>query len=240
LKRVVEQAVRPVRATIARKRQMREELLAHLTAIFAEETEKLGDDQAALEQAKRRFGDPKELIGPLQEAVPRWNRLARLGDVGQRWSGESLWHYAGRIAIFTLIMLAAAMPIVLTFTLVCGRPSELAIRVRVLFCISILDILLMVGFLLLIEGMYRALYREPSGRSWRLATVYGLLSMAFFPVLAFVWYWSLTGDFATSCTHFGFACRFAPLAPVLFALMARQTAETWRYYEEWASLQIDE
>ena len=32
LKIVVERAVRPVRATLARKRKMREELLAHLTA----------------------------------------------------------------------------------------------------------------------------------------------------------------------------------------------------------------
>ena len=40
LKIVVEQAVRPVRATMARKRQMREELLAHLTAIFEEEVGK--------------------------------------------------------------------------------------------------------------------------------------------------------------------------------------------------------
>ncbi len=44
LKRVVEQAVRPVRATMARKRRMREELLAHLTAIFEEEAGKLGDE----------------------------------------------------------------------------------------------------------------------------------------------------------------------------------------------------
>ena len=38
LKIVVERAVRPVRATIARKRRMREELLAHLMAIFEEES----------------------------------------------------------------------------------------------------------------------------------------------------------------------------------------------------------
>src|SRR5262249_20820162 len=42
LKILVERTVRSVRATIGRKRKMREELMAHLTAVFAEET-KLGD-----------------------------------------------------------------------------------------------------------------------------------------------------------------------------------------------------
>ena len=74
LKRVVEQAVRPVRATMARKRRMREELLAHLVAIFEEETGKLGDEQAALDQTKRRFGDPRELTGS-------FSRLFLVGSV---------------------------------------------------------------------------------------------------------------------------------------------------------------
>jgi hypothetical protein len=40
---LVERAVRPVRTNFSRKRQMREELLAHVTAIFEEEVEKSGD-----------------------------------------------------------------------------------------------------------------------------------------------------------------------------------------------------
>jgi hypothetical protein len=71
LKIVVERAVRPVRAYLPRKRQMREELLAHLTAIFEEETKKLGDDRSALDQAKRRFGDPSELTAQLQDTFTR-------------------------------------------------------------------------------------------------------------------------------------------------------------------------
>ncbi len=37
LKVVVERAVQPIRATMARKRQMREELLAHLVSVFEQE-----------------------------------------------------------------------------------------------------------------------------------------------------------------------------------------------------------
>ena len=103
LKRVVERAVRPVRATMARKRRMREELLAHLVAIFEEEAGKLGDEQAALEQAKQRFGDPRELTGQLQQAVPWLDRFRSILENMGCQPGESAWHLAGR---HFLVMLA--------------------------------------------------------------------------------------------------------------------------------------
>ncbi len=240
LKIVVEQAVRPVRATMARKRRMREELLGHLTAIFEEEAEKLGNEQAALEQAKLRFGDPRELTGQLQETVPRWDRLARLGDWGQRWPGESLSHFAGRITITTAALSAIVMLIVLPALVMNGRQNECVTTAHVLLVLGVLTIPLTLGIILLTDGMYRALYREPDVRSWRQAAVYALVSLTFFPVLAFAWYFSLTGDLVTSLAHLRFACCFAPLAPVLFAALARQAAESMRHYEEWASLEIEE
>jgi ATP-dependent Clp protease ATP-binding subunit ClpC len=240
LKIVVERTVRPVRATMARKRKMREELLAHLVSIFEEERKRAGDEQAALDQTKRRFGDPEELTGQFQEAVPRWDRLARLGDAAQRWPGESLLRFAGRITIFTLVLFVATTLIVLPALFVRGRQYEFAVIAYTFLVVGILTIPFTLGLTLLTDGMYRALYRGQSHRSWRLATVYGLASLAFFPVLAFTWYWSLTGDLATSCAHLRLACCFAPLAPVLFAAMARQAADQMRYYEEWASLAIEE
>ncbi len=48
LKILVERVVRPVRASISRKRKIREELLAHVSGAFEEELAKLGDRQAAL------------------------------------------------------------------------------------------------------------------------------------------------------------------------------------------------
>lgn len=72
---IVDRAVQPIRATMSRKRQMREELLAHLESIFAEAVEKLGDETLALQEAKSRFGDPRELSGQLQRSVSGWNRF---------------------------------------------------------------------------------------------------------------------------------------------------------------------
>ena len=238
LKIVVERAVRPVRATMARKRKMREELLAHLVAIFEEEAESLGDDQAALDQAKRRFGDPAELTPQLQETVPRWDWLVRLGEVGPSSPGESWLSVTGKITILTLATFAAVAPIVLPAMFLGGRQRECVAALYVFLVIGALSIPFTLAFVLLTDGMYRALYRKPSDRSWRLATIYGLASLFIFPVFAFVWYWSLTGDLAMSCTRLLMAWCFAPLAPVLFAVMARQTAEQMRYYEEWASLEI--
>jgi hypothetical protein len=71
----VERIVRPVRAD-ASKFRMRRELLAHLQATFDQERATGLDETAALEAAKRRFGEPIDLTHQLQAAVPRWERLS--------------------------------------------------------------------------------------------------------------------------------------------------------------------
>jgi hypothetical protein len=69
--KIVERAVRPVRAIKVRKRKFRDELLAHLSAIYDEELSRWNDPQRALEEASNRFGDSAELTAELQTAVPR-------------------------------------------------------------------------------------------------------------------------------------------------------------------------
>jgi len=79
LKVIIESAVRPVRASTSRKWKMREELLAHVVAVFEEEA-KLGDERTALERAERRFGNPNALTGQLQESVPASDGIHCLWD----------------------------------------------------------------------------------------------------------------------------------------------------------------
>ena len=80
----VERAVRPVQASPARKRRMRQELHAHLTGIFEEEKARGDDEPLALARALQRFGDPAELTRELQASVPLpdrwegWPRSARI------------------------------------------------------------------------------------------------------------------------------------------------------------------
>jgi hypothetical protein len=68
--KIVERAIRPVRASVSRKRKMREELLAHFTAIYDEELLRLHDSVAAIKEAKQRFGSPEELANELGVALP--------------------------------------------------------------------------------------------------------------------------------------------------------------------------
>lgn len=71
LMKIVERAVRPVLANIVRKRRMRDEMLAHLSAIYDEELTRSGDPIKAVNTAAARFGDPTELTTELQATVPK-------------------------------------------------------------------------------------------------------------------------------------------------------------------------
>jgi len=84
LRKQVERAVRPVLATENRKLRMREELLAHLTAIFVEEHQQLGDETAALAKSRERFGDPAELTTELNRSVGPWQRFTAAGEHWER------------------------------------------------------------------------------------------------------------------------------------------------------------
>jgi ATP-dependent Clp protease ATP-binding subunit ClpC len=240
LKVVVERAVRPVRATIARKRRMREELLAHLMAIFEEEYEKTGDEQAALDQARARFGDPRELSGRLQQTAPQWERLVAIADrLLDLQPGQSLWHLAGKYVLATLAAFIVVLPLPVLSMIVRGRQGEIATTIRTLFVFALMFSVLSVPFLVAPYRIGRLLYGADSERSLRRAVWYGLVSLAIFPALAFGTYWALTGDLAASLVHLRFACLFAPAAPVFIFTMARRFVEEIRHKEEWASLEID-
>jgi ATP-dependent Clp protease ATP-binding subunit ClpC len=107
---LVEQCVRPVRASIVRKRKMREELLAHLTGIYEHELGRHGDPAAALSGARHRFGDPAELARELDAAVPAYERISALLE---RWalyrSPESAVQYSCRLAFYSTTCLIAIL-----------------------------------------------------------------------------------------------------------------------------------
>jgi hypothetical protein len=102
----VERAVRAVHASPARKRRMRQELLAHLTGLLEEEKARGGDEQEALARALRRFGDPADLSRDLQVSVPRLERWeAQVAEEFLRRPGETELRHGARLAALS----AAAM-----------------------------------------------------------------------------------------------------------------------------------
>jgi hypothetical protein len=80
LEAIVRRAVRSVSASASRKEMIREELLAHVTAVFDEEFARLGDAPAAVDETARRFGVAAELKSELQASVPYLERLFRISE----------------------------------------------------------------------------------------------------------------------------------------------------------------
>jgi hypothetical protein len=222
LKIVVERAVRPVRATVYSKRKMREELLAHLVSIFAEEMQEAGDEHAALDQVKRRFGDPRELTGELQQAVSQWDRfLYFIENFICFRAGESMLLHAARVAVLPYMWSAITCLLVLAVLLIRGRQYEIG---RVMFgflaaSVVVSGIVFVLTFLA--HGLRNALYCDTSRRSIPLAIVLGLLAALLLPVGGFVLSWTASSDVALGYAHFCFLCWFSLVVPVLLLLIAK-------------------
>ena len=105
--KIVERAVRPVRAGTPRKRKMREELLAHLTATYDEELARLHNPDAALEEAARRFGDPAELSRELEAALPYHEGISHFVERWFAWRApETAARFSLRLARQSFYVLA--------------------------------------------------------------------------------------------------------------------------------------
>lgn len=164
LKRHVERAVRPIRASLRRKDRMREELFAHIQGIHAEERARGQSEEAAIARAIERFGDPVELNRSLQETVPAAERILCTPipfvppdcALYHRRSGESLLRYAVRCTT----PLAVCLGIVIVASVLVGglrRPERfptlfgMGVSVWLIFSITVL------GFSLLMHALRASL-----------------------------------------------------------------------------------
>jgi hypothetical protein len=240
LKTIVERAVRPVAASRKRKRQMREELLAHLTAVFQDEQARLGDDAAALAATRRRFGPADTLVSELQRTVPRWDRIGAVFDKLNWEPGESLAHLAGKHALATFASYAVLFLLMLPGAIFHWKQNSLGLAVHLAVVMALVMSVLSFVFVFFPTRLAGFLYGDARKRAWRQAIPYLLFSLVIFPAFAFLPYWALTGDLAASLRHARFACLFAPAAPLLFSLMGRAMFDELRYEKEWASLEVDD
>jgi hypothetical protein len=104
LKIIVECAVRPVRASISRKRRLREELVAHVTAVFEDELTRTSSSDVAIDRATKRFGSAAELARQLQAAVPRGDFATRLAEHLAFRPGESSFRRAVRYGLIVAVL----------------------------------------------------------------------------------------------------------------------------------------
>ena len=240
LKIIVERVVRPVRATTHRKRKMREELLAHVTAVFEEEA-KLHEESAALARTAVRFGDVGELTRQLQAALPASQAWAYAVEsfVGIT-TPEPVWRralrYAVAVVVFCTCFLAVFIPIM---GLTTGLWSEWLTLAWLPSILAPVWTATMIFFMTLLEyGMRQALFGE-GGRSWPRAIIISLLAWLFVPCLVVTWLLALGEGFLASL-HYTLPL-FLPgvLAPFNLVVIVTALIPEIRYINEWASLPIE-
>jgi hypothetical protein len=241
---LVERAVRPVRTNFSRKRQMREELLAHVTAIFEEEVEKSGDEGTALERTRQRFGDPREISSELQRSVPVWNRIDGFLQGARLKPGESLAHFAGKTFVAAVVAYLGLTACLVLQAAVTGTLQPFVPRLWISLVVAACPVI--PGFLLtLVAPVHsRALFGTRSERNLRLAIVCLAASLAFLPGAAYLTYFVLTHiapdrdirEFADVC-WFSLIC--APMFPLCLVAGGRTYANDFRDEHEWARLEIE-
>jgi hypothetical protein len=138
--KIIERAVRPIRASTARKRKMRDELFTHLSAIYDQEQSHLHNPAAALAAAAERFGNPAELAEQLQAALPFQERINYFAERWFAWwPPESAAKYALRQAVLSFGILAFVLSLVFAGVLLWyGWFSDVWTLIRVLASIILL------------------------------------------------------------------------------------------------------
>jgi hypothetical protein len=236
LKILVERAVRPVRAGTSRMRQMREELLAHVNDVFEEELSRLGDEQAALERVRQRFGDLTQLTGQLQASVPASDLFDRLWDWVWGLPGESALRRAVRHAL--LIQAAALTTILFVFWLLRGRVSELPVLLLQHFG-PVTVAYSFVWFVCTLVGEWiRQALAGPTGKSRPRVVAVAIASWVLFLslIVGLPLVLEASWSYVEAVVFWAILIVWAPLLPWS---LAEISAARIRSHEEWASLQID-
>lgn len=230
LKIIVERAVRPVRASTLRKRKMREELLAHVSGVFAEELAQLGDKRAALERTALRFGTPAEVAGKLQDSVPTSDQFRRFWE---GLPGEPAMRTAFRLA-WVSGTLAASIFVVALFAV--GTIRALPLEGIIMCLCGVLALpLYLAGLAFLTNWMEKALY-GPEGRSRLKVALVAAGSWLFTMLWCAGLAWrTWPTDYLTAIL---WALWLTPMALLFPYALARSSADRMRYHQEWARLDI--
>ncbi len=238
LKVLVERAVRPVRASTARKRKMREELLAHVVGVFEEEA-KLGDEQAALARAQERFGQAAELTGQLQASVPPSDSFERSAENFFGGSGESVLRLAARFAAAFGAIFSVLLGIMILISVLRGQGSEWLTVARLPSLLAPLWYAF-ISFCgtLLIHGMWQALF-GPAGRSWLRAGLVAVAAWLLVPVSSFALCLAVMADIQKSLWEVVPLLPYGVVAPVALVAVTYLVRSEFRNDREWARLDIN-
>ncbi len=238
LKILVERAVRPVRAMASRKRKMREELLAHASAVFEEEA-KTGDEASALAKTRERIGDVALLTRQLEESVPSRERphyyLERFAGYGRRESViRRALRFAALIGAACMIALMFLIPMVSN-----GDWQQWSTLARLPSILAPVFMAALVFFgTILTHAMRRALY-GPGGRNWPLVIAVAAAAWLLVPGFTMAWSGALSGSFVAAFEDSWVLLLTGALAPLALLIFVPMAESEIRYEIEWAKLDLD-
>jgi ATP-dependent Clp protease ATP-binding subunit ClpC len=241
LRGVVERAVRPVRASVARKRKIREELLAHLISIFDEEFARHGDERGAADRAKRRFGDATELSAQIDNAIPRHDRFgAWMERIVLFRKGESPFAHGRRIACWAFGYFAVMNLPLPPLLWLQGREAEIG-RLELTFftvgaCLGSLSLVMTI----LGHGIRRALFPAAGVRSYWRGAACLLGSVVAIPVCGFLVFLAATSDPLQAYAFCRSLWWSVVAAPLLLTAVVWLCVKEGKADVDWTGLAIEE
>jgi hypothetical protein len=240
----VEKSVRPLRAGVRKKDRIREEMLTHLTGVYEQELARLGDAQAAQQEALRRFGAPAALTQSLEESLTRedrWNFFA------ERWVGwrsnDSATAYAFRVAlavgfslaVFFMLMVGQAW---LADVIAGSNPNSEKVlsTLAAMLTIAVVDTFFFgLLYFKVRDAICGGLGASPSAR---MALGYGALYSSIFLVSGFAIMFLAARDLTHSLVALLPWCLLAPLFALIPAWHARVHGPREIRHNQWVGLNI--
>jgi len=256
LRKQIERAVRPVIAGKDRKLAMREELLAHLTAIYVEELERQPDGQTAMAAALERFGEPAALTVELNAKVSLAQITAYYVDCGEDYFNRGLRYWFSRregepwfrLALRSLLALVlgnligfVCIPLLATF-LLNGWPREIPTLSQMSMWF-LLNVGSQAATIAAMRYMLSAFDNHSRRSRWIWMCAIALVWSVFAAAFTVPFRWSLAGSLPTVNEVTDVAISFAVgLSPVLmFGVWCLNQAKQFRQkLEIWTKLAIDD
>jgi hypothetical protein len=246
LKFLVERVVRPVRASISCKRKMREELLGHVTSVFAEELANLGNEDAALERTKERFGKPAEVTNQLEKALLKGEDRIWVWETWTFQPGKSPFYFAMRnLLLFLpipLLMLLTFVPTLLSlyfFGALEWSPADDVISLLgIMGAVNAIYFASVFCCTLLVCEMRQALF-GPNGPSWTKAILIAALSTLMVPSSVFMCGLIDSGDVWSSGRDTFLFFPLFVIVPFLVAVLTFIDIRWRRFDQDWANIKID-
>jgi hypothetical protein len=226
LKILVERVVRPVRASIAPKLKMRQELLAHVIDVFEEEV-RLGDEQAALARTQERFGKSAELTGELQASVPRVDRIHQFAE-NLFGRGESALRLAASVAaLLGTLCLIPYVIVIFSHREPVGRVLLVPLWIAFMsFCGTLVTV-----------AMRQALL-GPAGPSWLRVGGIAVAAWLITPVTAFAIGLTVMPDIQKILSVIVPLLPYGVVAPLAMVALVYLFDSQYRQDREWARLDI--